>query len=362
MAGAFLLLALGLAAWFNRRPLLDILTIGLHDKEQSHILLVPLVAAWLFWLRRSRLRYVRVRPSFIGPACVIVGTVMSWWGFNTRTDIAWHAGAGLTVLGALFTFTGLEPVKQFIPVFVVLVLVLPIPGVIRQAVAIPLQTLATLVAQAMLGLFGMPAARFGNVLVINGEQIAVSEATFGLGLVFAYALVVYALAFSVPLMLSRLLLPLALGAATTRFTGKLCCDVRWATLRSTFPECSECGASLYVRVGSRNLKFEPWCALRIAAISAAALAVAYPLNPVIFFLSFRTFSQVWTYGLALAIALPAVWVYVLNLQRLVHKRKIVPVWAQSHRGRTICPVCKYDLRGSLACGCPECGWRRQPKP
>jgi exosortase len=360
--GAFLLLALGLAAWFNRKPLLDILTIGLSDEEQSHILLVPFVAAWLFWLRRSRLRHVRVRPSLIGPACVVVGMIMSRWGFNTWTDIAWHAGAGLTVLGALFTFTGLEPVKQFLPVFVVLVFVLPVPGVIRQEIALPLQTLHTQVTQAMLELFGIAATRLGNVLVINGQGIVVGDACNGMGMVFAFGLVVYALAFSVPLMLSRLLLSLALGAATTRFTGKLSCDVRWATLRSTFSECSECGDSLYVRVGSRNFKFEPWCALRIAAISAAALAVAYPLIPVIFVLSLGTSSQLWTFGLALTIALPAVWVYVLNLQRLIRKRKIVLVWAQSRRGRTVCPVCAYDLRGNLVSGCPECGWRRQPKP
>ena len=26
--------------------------------------------------------------------------------------------------------------------------------------------------------------------------------------------------------------------------------------------------------------------------------------------------------------------------------------------RGLCPTCKYDLRGDLDAGCPECGWNR----
>ena len=30
-----------------------------------------------------------------------------------------------------------------------------------------------------------------------------------------------------------------------------------------------------------------------------------------------------------------------------------------HRRRGLCTTCKYDLRGELFSGCPECGWRRE---
>lgn len=206
-----LLAMLGVAFQVNRQPFLDILAIGLRDEEQSHIFLVPLIAAWLFWLRRSRLRYIRVRPSLSGPVCVIAGTLFSWWGFNSGTQIAWHAGAGLTVLGVLFSFTGLAPVRQFLPVFAVLVFALPVPGVIRQGIALPLQTLATQVTQATLELFGVAATRLGNVLVINGESIAVGEACNGMRLVFAFSLIVYTFAFSTPLKVSTRLILLAVS-------------------------------------------------------------------------------------------------------------------------------------------------------
>ncbi|MCA9296664.1 MAG: hypothetical protein KC983_09100 [Phycisphaerales bacterium] len=46
----------GVAIWLQRQPLLDIIQIGRNDQEQSHIGLAPLVALYLMWLRRSRLR------------------------------------------------------------------------------------------------------------------------------------------------------------------------------------------------------------------------------------------------------------------------------------------------------------------
>ncbi len=207
-------LMLALAIWTQRQPLLDIVRIMTRDEEQSHIFLVPLVAGWLLWLRRSRLRYVRLRPSVVGPAAVLVGSVVSWWGFNSGTDIAWHAGAGLTLLGVLFSFTGLEPLRQFAPVFVVLLFALPVPGVVRQAIAIPLQTMATAVTHAVLELIGVTAVRSGNVLLINGERIAVDEACNGMRMVFAFTLVVYAFAFTAPLKITTRMFLVAMSPIT----------------------------------------------------------------------------------------------------------------------------------------------------
>ncbi len=212
-----LVVMLGLAVWMQRQPLLDVLAMGYGDEENSHIFLVPFVAGWLLWLRRSRLRYVRVRPSFVGPAVVLVGSVVSWLGFNFGIQVAWHAGAGLTLVGVLLSMTGLEPVRQFAPVFLVLVFALPVPGAVRQAIAIPLQSMAAAITHATLELFGVATTRTGNALVINGQQIAVGEACNGMRMVFAFGLVVYAFAFSVPLKTSTRLGLLGLSPLTALF-------------------------------------------------------------------------------------------------------------------------------------------------
>ena len=208
---AMFVVLLALAAIVNYQPLLDILHIGISDEEQSHIFLVPVIAAWLLWLRKSRFRRVRFQPSFVGPVLIAAGTAMSWWGFNSGTQIAWHAGVGVVFVGVVVSMAGMEPLRQFAPVFGVLVFALPVPGVVRQALAIPLQSLATAVTQSTLELIGVASTRLGSVLIVNDQQIAVGEACNGMRMVFAFFLVVYAFAFSVPLKLSSRLVLLAIS-------------------------------------------------------------------------------------------------------------------------------------------------------
>lgn len=192
-------LLLGVAVWIHRAALADIAMIAWGSEEQSHILLVPFVAGWLLWLRRSRLRSLRVAPSLWGPVLIATGWLVNWAGVQTETQVAWHFGALVTMLGALVCMTGLAPVRQLLPVFVSLLFIIPVPGTIRVAIALPLQAIATSVTQTILELIGVPATRMGHVLLIHGEQVAVGEACNGMRMVFALALIVYAFAFSLPL-------------------------------------------------------------------------------------------------------------------------------------------------------------------
>lgn len=196
---AQLALFLCVGIWLNRQPLGDIFNIGLRDEEQTHIFLAPIVAGWLLWLRRSRLRYVMVQPSYLGLLVAVFGWLTSWWGFETGTQIAWHGGAVVSLIGIVLSMTGMTPVHLFAPVFAVFVFMLPIPGEIRHKIAYPLQELATTVTHAMLELIGVSAIKSGNVIILNGEQVAVGEACNGMRMVFALTLVVYAFAFGTPL-------------------------------------------------------------------------------------------------------------------------------------------------------------------
>ena len=199
---ALLLLALGVGAWCLRAALADIWGVAIHNEEQSHILLAPFVAAWLFWLRRSRLRALHLKPSLWGPVVAALGWVMSWLGFEFGVEIAWHLGSLICLLGCIISLTGLTILWQYGPAFAAFLFLIPVPGTIRQLIAVPLQAMATAVTQGVLELAGVPAVRLGHVLVINGEQVAVGEACNGMRMVFALTLIVYAFAFSAPLRMS----------------------------------------------------------------------------------------------------------------------------------------------------------------
>ncbi|MFK7960971.1 MAG: exosortase/archaeosortase family protein [Phycisphaerales bacterium] len=192
--------ALAAAAAFQQRgALTDITSIGLRSEEQSHVLLVPIIAAWLIWLRRARLDLVPPRPSLLGPLTMAFGWGMTWFGFAQGVQAAEHLGALITVVGAIFAFTGMAAVRQFWVVLPLLIFAVPVPGAIRTEIALPLQKMAATVTFETLTIFSVPVIQSGNLLTINGEQIAVAEACNGMRLVFALALVVYAFVFSVPL-------------------------------------------------------------------------------------------------------------------------------------------------------------------
>ena len=90
--------ALGLgaaAAWVTQEAWQDIYAIAMADEESSHILLVPLVAAWMLWVRAIRLRLCAARPSLIGPAIVEEPEATTFLGPGERATV--HPSGALEV-------------------------------------------------------------------------------------------------------------------------------------------------------------------------------------------------------------------------------------------------------------------------
>lgn len=194
---AVALLAAG--AYLSRDAWADIGEIARQDPEQSHVILVPIVAAWMVWSRRVRLRHCPPSGEWIGPLTLAVGWALSWFGYHNMVQSAWHLGAVLITVGAPLTVLGKNVVFSFLPAFLVLAFLVPVPGSVRQFIAVPLQTYTAAVTQAILETFGLTVERAGNVLTINGAEVAVAEACNGMRMVFALILVSYAFAFGLPL-------------------------------------------------------------------------------------------------------------------------------------------------------------------
>ncbi len=194
---AIALVAFG--AFATREAWADIYRIAMTDEEQSHIFLVPIVAAWMVMARKIRMSDCPPAGQMIGPIILLGGFAVHWFGYANAMQSLWHGGAVVIFIGALLTALGKNVLFRFLPAFVVLVLLVPIPGLIRQQISIPLQTASAATTQAILEIFGTPIERNGNLLTINGTDVAVAEACNGMRMVFALFLVSYAFAFSMPL-------------------------------------------------------------------------------------------------------------------------------------------------------------------
>jgi exosortase len=120
-------------------------------------------------------------------------------GFNMGIQSLWHAGAVAVVTGCALSVLGKNVLFRFMPAFAVLVFLIPVPGTVRQSIAVPLQTATAATTQAIFETLAVPVERSGNVLIINGTEVAVAEACNGMRMVFALVLVSYAFAYSMPL-------------------------------------------------------------------------------------------------------------------------------------------------------------------
>jgi exosortase len=110
-----------------------------------------------------------------------------------------HLAAVLALLGSVLTMTGLEAIRQFGPVFLALLLIVPMPGSVRQEISRPMQDAAVVLTQATLDLIGVSALRDGSLLVIRGTPVAVGEACDGMRMALALGLTVFTFVFSMPL-------------------------------------------------------------------------------------------------------------------------------------------------------------------
>ena len=167
--------------------------------DNGYIFLVPLVAGYLVWLRRSRARFVSRRPSLLAVPIVAAAVLLSWWGEQTDTRAALHLGAIVALAACAVAMAGLEVVRQFFPAFLALLFLIPVPAEVRKWLAGPLQALAVTVTQEVLDVIGVATERAGNSIQIAGRSIFVGEACDGMRMVFALALTFFAFVFSVPL-------------------------------------------------------------------------------------------------------------------------------------------------------------------
>ena len=101
----------------------DILLLARRDEENSHILLAPLVAVYLIWVRRQRLRYLRVRGRWIGVAIAAAGWTALTFGYARHMDGVWHGGALLLAIGCVLSVLGAQVLAAFAPAACVLAFV-----------------------------------------------------------------------------------------------------------------------------------------------------------------------------------------------------------------------------------------------
>ena len=208
---AMLVVLVSTAIWFARESWGDMLNRALVSPENGQALFAPLIAFYLLWLRRSRLQFLRYRPSLGGTVVIGCSMFLLYLGHEQDIQSLWHLAAILLVVGCVITMTGFEVVRQFAPVIFCLFFLVPAPGTIRDLLTEPLQYMTTALAISMLDLANVDAIRDGTVIQIGypPRNVAIGDAYNGMRIVFGLFLIVFGFAFSAPYRIETRILLLA---------------------------------------------------------------------------------------------------------------------------------------------------------
>jgi exosortase len=165
------------------------------DGNYSHGFLIVPIALYFVWERRAKLTAAPIQPSNLGLVVALGGLAIllaGLWG----SELFFSRVAILPVIAGIVLFLfGWAHLRILGFPIAFLFLMIPIPAIIFNQIAFPLQLLASRVGEWAISAVGIPVLREGNLLVLAHTTLEVAEACSGirslvslitLGLVYGY--------------------------------------------------------------------------------------------------------------------------------------------------------------------------------
>jgi len=172
------------------------------DENYSHGLLMPFIILYILWLERDRLARAVRRPAPLWGGLGIAAALLGLWAGVTGAELFVQRMSLVLMLASVVVyFFGFHFLRLLFVPFVLLLLAIPIPAIIFNKIAFPLQLFASQCAVWAMRLFDIPVLREGNVIellprgAVTTQKLEVVEACSGirslmtlmtLAVVFAY--------------------------------------------------------------------------------------------------------------------------------------------------------------------------------
>lgn len=172
------------------------------DENYSHGLLIPVIIGYLLWTERERLARAAERPSLLWGGAAVAFALLALWAGTVGAELyVQRMSLVLMLAGIAVYFWGFRLLKLLLVPLALLVLAIPIPTILFNKIAFPLQLFASSVAVWAMRLFDIPVLRQGNIIELmplnsrETKTLEVVEACSGirslmtlltLAVVFAY--------------------------------------------------------------------------------------------------------------------------------------------------------------------------------
>lgn len=173
-----------------------------NDENYSHGLLIPVIIGYILWSQRERFARSDGSSAVLCGAAVVVMALLALWAGTAGAELfIQRISLVLLLAGVVLYFWGFHLLRLLVVPFFLLLLAIPIPAIIFNRIAFPLQLFASRCAVWAMSLFDIPVLRHGNVIELlplgarETKRLEVVEACSGirslmtlvtLAVVFAY--------------------------------------------------------------------------------------------------------------------------------------------------------------------------------
>jgi exosortase len=150
------------------------------DENYSHGFLIIPLAGYLVWERRETLGRLPVRPAPEG-LVLVAGSLLVLWAGEVGAELFLSRVAMLgTLAGGVLFVLGWQHLKALAFPLAVLLLMVPLPALIFNQIAFPLQLVASRIGVMPVAAAGIPVLREGNIIVLANTTLQVAEACSGI--------------------------------------------------------------------------------------------------------------------------------------------------------------------------------------
>jgi exosortase len=160
--------------------LLDLASDWWHEPSLSQGLLIPPLALYIAWLRRRYTLSLPAVPSVWGVLLIAFACALLLCGKLAAEFFLARISFVLLLTGLVWTFWGTNRLCSLTFPFFLLATMVPLPTLVYNTFALPLQLLASHMATEIARWFGVAVAQDGNVIRLASVSLGVEEACSGL--------------------------------------------------------------------------------------------------------------------------------------------------------------------------------------
>lgn len=185
--------ALVAAVVWSYFPSLAYLARWWEDPNYSHGWLVVPIALFILWQRYEKLPEVVIRHRWWNFLPLVALLALRYKLYDWNEQWLEAATVPAIVAASVLAVGGWGLFRWALPALVYLIFMVPLPQVLDDKLAAPLQKIATLGSYEILMALGLPVVAEGNVILIGRQRVEVAEACRGLSMLLSFGALITAM-------------------------------------------------------------------------------------------------------------------------------------------------------------------------